>query len=103
MTDVESFLEPLTRLAQKQPDLEAMVLWWHGGEWSDATGETLEAEEIAFYAEGLLMEGFGMAWDHLRSDDTGDLIRLCFWQGSVGDLPPLPGSAQRLAGGRTAG
>lgn len=59
-----------------------------GGEaWGDIPSEALEAEEVVFYAESLLIEGFNMDWT-LVADATGatDHLRLCFWQ----DGPPPP-------------
>jgi hypothetical protein len=85
-TPLEAFLAPLARIARKHPGIEGMVFW--GGEaWEDSPSEALEAEEIAFYAEGLLVDGFHMDW-MLVADETGapDHLRLCFWQ----DGPPPP-------------
>ena len=60
-TPVEAFLAPLARIARKHPEIEGLVFW--GGEgWDPAPSEALEAEEIAFYAEGLLLDGFHMDW-----------------------------------------
>ena len=89
LTPIEAFLAPIAALALGAPDIEAQVLWYRDGQWSDGAGEMLEAEEIAFYAEGLLLEGFSLHWDHLFSP-VGDmaLIRLCFWQGEAPLLPP---------------
>ncbi|MFN7223227.1 MAG: hypothetical protein ACK4MS_04360 [Paracoccaceae bacterium] len=101
MPEFEAFLDPLSRIATRHPDIEAYVLWHKDGIWSDANGETLEAEEITFYAEGLLMEGFGMAWDHLTSAEFGDHIRLCFWQGPAPDMPATPNGTVRVAGGKS--
>lgn len=100
MSDLETALQQLAHVAQKQKDIEATVLWHGPDGWSDATGETLEAEEIAFYAEGLLLEGFSLAWDHIDEPGLGDHIRLCFWQGSDPALPGLPLGSSRLAGGQ---
>ena len=97
MTPIEAFLAPLSALTLGAPDLEGRVLWCRDGQWSDGAGEMLEAEEIAFYAEGLLLEGFSLHWDHLFSA-VGDmaLIRLCFWEGEVPLLPPPPAGWQVL-------
>ena len=88
-TPIQTFLAPLARLAQRQPAIEALV-FWHSSGWPDEPTEELEAEEIAFWAEGLLDEGFAAAWQHLASA-TGDAhIRLLFWQSAAPDLPALP-------------
>jgi hypothetical protein len=87
-TPTEAFLAPLTRVLRKHPSIEGLVFW--GGEtgWDPSPTEALEAEEVAFYAEGLLIDGFHMDWT-LVADETGtaDHVRLCFWQ----DGPPPPG------------
>ena len=58
-------IEELQAIALKWPDIEALVFWHDQGEWTDASGEVLESDEAAFYAEGLLEEGFGIAWQLL--------------------------------------
>jgi hypothetical protein len=95
LTPIEAFLAPVAALALGSPDLEGQVLWYRDGQWSDGAGEMLEAEEIAFYAEGLLLEGFSLHWDHLSSPVLGmELIRLCFWQGEAAMVPPPPAGWQ---------
>lgn len=61
MSEFETTLAPLSRIARKNKTIEAYVYWQKDGAWSDAAGESLDSEEITFYAEGLLMEGFGLA------------------------------------------
>jgi len=100
MSDFETVLDPLLQITRRFKDIEAYVLWHKDGAWSDAGGEFLETDEIVFYAEGLLMEGFGMAWDHLTDPGFGDQIRLCFWQAGRPDLPPMEPGAHRVTGGR---
>ncbi|MFN4153779.1 MAG: hypothetical protein ACK4HF_03935 [Paracoccaceae bacterium] len=102
MPDFETMLEPLARITRKHKTIEAYVLWHKDGAWSDAAGESLDTEEIVFYAEGLLMEGFRLAWDHLSDPGLGDHIRLCFWQGAQPALPEVPVGAARLTGGISA-
>lgn len=99
MSDLDPLLAPLARITRKHKTIEAYVYWHRDGAWSEAAGESLDTEEIVFYAEGLLMEGFGLAWDHLADLELGDHIRLCFWQGAPPALPGLPHGATRLAGG----
>lgn len=95
LTPIEAFLAPVAALALGSPEIEGQVLWYRDGQWSDGAGEMLEAEEIAFYAEGLLLEGFSLQWDHLFSPiGNVDLIRLCFWQGAAQVVPPPPASWQ---------
>ena len=69
MTDdalTQAFLAPLRRLAARHPGIEGQVLWAaevaDGWAVQDDTAEMLDAEEIPFYVEGLLMEGFGLLW-----------------------------------------
>lgn len=96
LTPIETFLAPLARLAARHPDVEGAVIWGDATGWQaqDDTTELLDAEEIAFYAEGLLMEGFGMIWQALAEVGTPkepDHILLFFWQG---DAPPAPPAAE---------
>ena len=112
MTDIETFLAPLTRLATRFPDVEGAVIWGDADGWQvqDDSTELLDAEEIAFYAEGLLMEGFGMIWQAIAEAGTPkepDHILLMFWQGPAPEPPPEPGAgwlilaeARRAAGGQ---
>jgi hypothetical protein len=90
-TPIEACLAPLAKIVRKHPEIEGLV-FWGGDAWADSPSEALEAEEIAFYAEGLLLDGFHMDWT-LVADETGavDHLRLCFWQD--GPSPPalLPG------------
>jgi hypothetical protein len=89
---IETFLAPLADIARRQRQIEGMVFWGGAGGWGDRPSEALEAEEVVFYAEGLLLDGFHMDWV-LVADATGaaDHLRLCFWQ--EGPPPPalLPG------------
>jgi hypothetical protein len=88
MTPLETFLVPLAKLAARFPDVEGAVIWADAGAWQaqDDQTELLDAEEIAFYAEGLLQEGFGMIWQALADADTPKEpthILLMFWQGTA--------------------
>ena len=87
-TPLDTFLTPLARLAAKHPAVEGSVVWAEGEGWQvqDDTTEMLDAEEIAFYAEGMLLEGFGMIWEVLAEDETPAkpaFVRLYFWQGAM--------------------
>ncbi len=93
-TPIEAFLAPLARIARKRPEIEGLVFWGGPAGWGPAPSEALEAEEIAFYAEGLLEDGFHMDWTLVAEDHPDaepDHLRLCFWQD--GNPPPalLPG------------
>jgi hypothetical protein len=85
-TPVEAFLTPLSRIARKHRAIEGLV-FWGGDAWGDSPSEALEAEEVVFYAEGLLLDGFHMDWV-LVADQAGEVdhLRLSFWQ----DGPPPP-------------
>jgi hypothetical protein len=100
---IETFLAPLVRITRKHREIEGLVFW--GGEgWGDRPSEALEAEEVVFYAEGLLEDGFSMDW--VLVAETGEEpghLRLCFWQEGSGP-PDLPPGWTALATGRwTAG
>ena len=94
---IDTFLAPLAALALRHPDLEGAVIWGDPDGWTaqdDAT-ETLDAEEIAFYSEGLLGEGFSMMWQAIADSDAAepsdpDHILLFFWQGPRPPRPDLP-------------
>jgi hypothetical protein len=82
-TPIETFLAPLATLARKRPELEGLVFWRAEDGWPDAPAEALEAEEITFYAEGLLIDGFRMQWSVLalpEAPEVPDHIRMHFWQ-----------------------
>jgi hypothetical protein len=86
LTPVEAFLEPLAKLARKHRDIEGLVFWGGPEGWGASPSEALEAEEIAFYAEGLLIDGFHMDWALVADAAGPDHLRLCFWQ--EGEPPP---------------
>ena len=93
LTPVEAFLEPLGRIARRHRDIEGLVFWGGAEGWEPSPSEALEAEEIAFYAEGLLAEGFSFCWQALAEAGAPArpvLVRLYFWQGAA-PPPPLPG------------
>jgi hypothetical protein len=93
-TPAQSFLAPLARLAARDPAIEALV-FWHAGEghsvgWPTEPTEELESEEIAFYAEGLLDEGFSLHWRIMAEASAPGLpehIQLWLSQGTA---PPPP-------------
>ena len=100
-TPVAAFLEPLARLARKHRDIEGLVFWGGDG-WDPSPSEALEAEEIAFYAEGLLIDGFQMDWALVADEAGPDHFRLCFWQ--EGEPPPPVAAPWRVeAQGRWTG
>jgi hypothetical protein len=89
-TPVEAFLAPLARIARKHRDIEGLVFWGGADGWDPSPSEALEAEEIVFYAEGLLIDGFHMDWAHVAEAEGLHHLRLCFWQDGT---PPPPVAA----------
>lgn len=98
-TPIEAFLAPLARLAARDPEIEGHVFWAVNGVWPDAPADTptdtpaeaLESEEIAFYAEGLLAEGFCLIWQVIGTPEDGpEVIVLYFWQGGAAAHPGPP-------------
>lgn len=88
LTPIETFLAPLAKLAAQDPDIEGHVFWAAEGIWSDEPSEALESEEIAFYAEGLLIEGFHLIWQAIGTPEDGaEAILIYVWQGDV-TAPP---------------
>jgi hypothetical protein len=86
MTPVEAFLAPLAKIARKHRDIEGLLFWGGAEGWDPSPSEALEAEEIVFYAEGLLIDGFHMDWALVAESEGVGHLRLCFWQ----DGPPPP-------------
>jgi hypothetical protein len=90
LTPHQTFLAPLAKLPLRHPDVEGQAIWWEDGAWQaqDDAEAMIDAEEIAFYAEGLLEEGFGLHWQvlaEIESPKEPVLVRLFFWQ--AGDVP----------------
>lgn len=91
----EACLLPLNRIALKSPGLEGQVIWREEDEWQaqDDDADMLDAEELAFYAEGLLIEGFSLVWQVYAEEDAPKepvLARLFFWQGNPAPQVPAP-------------
>ena len=90
--DPEAFLAPLARLAARHPALEGQVLWAGAEGWQvqDDMAELLDSEEIPFYVEGLLMEGFGLLWQAMAEAGPAkpepDHVLLMVWE--PGQTPP---------------
>lgn len=88
-------LRPLASLALRHPDLEGQVVWQENGAYTvqDAEDLGLDAEEIAYYAEGLLMEGFHLVWSALAEvEDPRDpvILQLVCAEGQAPVAPPVP-------------
>lgn len=93
LTPHQIFLAPLAKFALRHPDLEGQPIWWEDGFWQaqDDAEAMIDGEEIAFYAEGLLDEGFGLHWQVLAEAETPKdpvLVRLFLWQS--GETPEVP-------------
>lgn len=105
-TPAQAFLAPLASLAAKHPAIEALV-FWHGPQgWPADPAEELEAEEIAFYAEGLLDEGFRLHWRvlaHAAAPDRPEHIRLYLWEDEAPPPPDVGTPWQVTARGQWAG
>lgn len=87
---IDATLNQLKSTLRRAKGAEALAFWASGDAWADALGETLEHEEIVFYAEGLLIEGTRMAWQVIGAEGAIDHLRLYFWQDGRPDLPPAP-------------
>ena len=94
-------LNPLTALCRKYPVLEAQVIWADGIEWQPQEDDEagLDGEEIAFYAGGMVQEGYSCAWQILGIG-APEFVRLFFW---IGAMPPLPSDPDLISQGSTAG
>lgn len=92
-TPHQTFLAPLSKLALRHPDIEGQAIWWEDGAWQaqDDEDAMIDGEEIAFYAEGVLAEGFGLHWQVLSEIEAPKepiLARLFLWQ--TGPAPAIP-------------
>ena len=88
-------LRPLAALAIRYPHLEGQVVWLEDGAFTFQEAEELglDPEEIAFYAEGVLVEGFHLAWALLADVDAPTdplILQLTCAEGAAPPIPPLP-------------
>lgn len=97
----QAFLAPLKRLAARNPGIEGQVLWAaeveDGWQVQDDTADMLDAEEIPFYVEGLLVEGFGLIWQVMAEAGEGrrdpDHVLVMAWEPGT-TPPPAPTPAE---------
>jgi hypothetical protein len=93
----DACLAPLARLATAFPEMEGQVIWWQDSCWQaqEEEDELLFAEELTFYAEGMLAEGIALRWQALAEAEAPKmpvLVRLFFAEGPLPALPaPEPG------------
>jgi hypothetical protein len=94
-------LAPLADLLTRARGIEAAVFWHDGTGWPDEPQEVLEGEEVLFYAEGLLAEGFSLAWAAFADSPGGrpDHLRLWFREDGPADPPRAPPHWQPVAQG----
>ena len=99
-TPIEAFLDPLSRLAVRH-DCEAYAIWVDGSGWQAQDDDTdlLDPDEIAFHAEGMLLEGFGLHWHMIARSGTPVVIRLFYWQGMAPDMPVPDAGLDVMASG----
>lgn len=101
-TPAETFVSTLATLARRHPQIDGLV-WWEQDGWPDAPSQDLDAEEIPFFAEGLLAEGFRLEWRLSAptgsAADRPDTLHLFVWEEPAPPPPPAaPGTT--LAAGR---
>ena len=96
-----AFLAPLAKLAAKDEDGAALVFWANPG-WDPAPTEEMDAGEIAFYAEGLIPEGFHLEWRAVAvaGETSTDHLRLYVWEAEAESPPPEAADWRILASGR---
>ncbi len=92
---IDDFLQPLMKLGRKFPDAEGHVLWAEADAWveQEDLDEGLDGDEIGYYAEGLLLEGFALIWQAIAAEETPEEIEhiLMFFQENPADAaPPVP-------------
>lgn len=79
----EAFLKPLRAILRKDRGLDIVVFWGTPAGWPDEPMEELDPEEIGFWAEGLMAEGFRLAWEVVadpEAPDEADHVRLMAWE-----------------------
>lgn len=99
--DTDAFLAPLTARLAKLRQLEAAVFWESEG-WPEDPAEILEPEEIIFYLEGLLDEGFRLEWRLLALAETPgqpDHLRIFVWEDGS-EVPPEDGPGWAVIDGK---
>lgn len=93
------FLAPLAPRLAKAKHLEAAVFWENEG-WPDDPAEILEPEEILFYLEGLLDEGFHLEWRLValaEAPDLPDHLRIYVWEAGAAAPASEPATLTTLA------
>lgn len=101
----DAFLAAVAAEIRRNRGVEALV-FWHAGGWPDDPDEVLDAEEVVFWAEGLIEEGFHLEWRAVAladAPDRTDHLRLYAWEGGATPPPACPSGWRQRAGGRTAG
>ena len=94
-TAEERFLAPLKKIAARDPEIEVFVFWAEGGLYPDLPSEALESEEIAFWLEGLIAEGFALSWQLIGE---GEAAHIRLYASDVAAEPPS--SAAVIAAGK---
>lgn len=99
-TPQEAFLKPLAQLAQRQPEIEGLVFWGGAGGWPSEPSEAMDSEEIAFYLEGLIPEGFSLEWRVVAEAGSSqpDHVQIFVWE--EGEAPPDLSNWQILSSAR---
>lgn len=103
--DAEAFLSPLTGRLKRLRSLEAAVFWEDGG-WPEEPAEILEPEEIIFYLEGLMDEGFRLEWRLVALADSPalpDHLRIFVWETGAEPPPPEAPGWQQIEAQRHVG
>lgn len=99
--ETDAFLAPLTARLAKLRQLEAAVFWESEG-WPEDPAEILEPEEIVFYLEGLVDEGFRLEWRLLALTDSPtqpDHLRIFVWEAGA-EAPPADGPGWAVIDGK---
>lgn len=87
-TPEQDFTAALAAIARKHPQIDGLV-WWEQDGWPDAPSQDLDAEEIPFFAEGLLHEGFRIDWRLTGPAERPAELHLFIWE-DPGPPPPEP-------------
>lgn len=97
-TPAEAFVATLASLARRHPQIDGLVFWHDGTGWPETPSQDLDPEEIPFFAEGLVDEGFHLHWRLAGTAEAPGPL-LLFVSEDPAAAPPAPGQPA-LAGGR---
>ncbi len=106
-TPDQAFVATLSTLSRRHPQIEGLVFWHDpslgGTGWPDTPSQDLDPEEIPWFVEGLLPEGFAVLWRLISLPATPALpaaLHLYLWEDKAPPPPDEPASRLVLETGQ---